>query len=84
MWFLSNITQKAPAIYRGPQKGKQSPRGCDNGIWGLAGLRRGEVGFSVNFVDFQFLKRISLVGGLKGFLVRVSIAKGLKVDSIIL
>lgn len=39
---------------------------------------------SVNFVDFQFLKCISLVGGLKGLLVRVSVVKGLRVDSLIL
>lgn len=29
----------------------------------------------MNFVDFQLLKCISLVGGLKGLLVRVSIVK---------
>lgn len=42
------------------------------------------MGLIVNSVDFQFLKYISLVGGLKGLLVRVLVVKGLRADSTIL
>lgn len=70
-----SIPQKTPAIHWGLEKRKKSPKGYDNGIWGLGRLRKGKVGLFMNFVDFQFLKCISLVGGLKGILVRVSVVK---------
>lgn len=78
------IPLKSPCNPSRPTERKKSPKGYDNGIWGLLGGERGRVELFVNFVDFQFLKFISLVGGLKGLLVRVSDVKGLKTDSIIL
>jgi hypothetical protein len=78
-----NITQK-----RFCKSLKPTERGNHSvGMWqwdlGLAGFRRERVGLFVDFVDFQFLKCIPLVGGLTGLLVRVSIVKRLSRDSII-
>lgn len=44
----------------------------------MLGCARGEVGLFADFVDFQFLKCIPLVGGLKGLLGRVSVVKRLR------